>query len=285
MYCGDDNCYEILKVDRNSSIEEIKKSYRKLSRQYHPDKSIHRGEDTKLIYQKIVRAYEILKSQDLRSSYDGFLKNPNQSEYYHYYNYYKAVYTPQTNPFVVLFATAVFFSGIQYLARISMHESAINQFQQSERFKKMVNQRLQEEDNRSKQEIIDELKKDINIQGGYSKLKIQEIFIIRIILLPYTIYKYIYSFIRWNYKYRVKKQQYTNEDQIIMTRYILQISESKWNLIEDEKKQELTERQLWIPQKYKEYREEMMEQARIQREQFLQTAKGKKYARYMKNYK
>ncbi|NOG85016.1 MAG: DnaJ domain-containing protein [Planctomycetes bacterium] len=45
-FCADnDKNYKILSVDRNSSKEEIKKAYRMLSKQYHPDRVTHLGEE------------------------------------------------------------------------------------------------------------------------------------------------------------------------------------------------------------------------------------------------
>lgn len=50
------NPYDVLKVDKNASIEEIKKSYRTLSKIYHPDRPNGNAEQFKLISE----AYEIL---------------------------------------------------------------------------------------------------------------------------------------------------------------------------------------------------------------------------------
>jgi DnaJ-class molecular chaperone len=50
--------YETLKVQENASSDDIKKAYRKLASQHHPDK----GGDTKE-FQKIQEAYEAIKKQ------------------------------------------------------------------------------------------------------------------------------------------------------------------------------------------------------------------------------
>ena len=52
------NYYEILCVNENSSIDEIKRSYRKLSIKYHPDKDKTNNDDQ--YFKKITQAYEYI---------------------------------------------------------------------------------------------------------------------------------------------------------------------------------------------------------------------------------
>lgn len=62
---ADDSSYKILGVDRNASAEEIKKAYRKLAAENHPDKVSYLGEDIRKDaeekFQKINEAYEKIK--------------------------------------------------------------------------------------------------------------------------------------------------------------------------------------------------------------------------------
>ena len=61
--------YEILELDQNASEQDIKKSYRKLSLQYHPDRN---GGDTSATekYKKINEAHEILSDPSKRQQYN-----------------------------------------------------------------------------------------------------------------------------------------------------------------------------------------------------------------------
>ena len=67
-FCSDnDKHYKILNITRNSSIGDIKKSYRHLSKQYHPDRVSHLGDEfAKLAsdkFQIINNAYEEIKKE------------------------------------------------------------------------------------------------------------------------------------------------------------------------------------------------------------------------------
>src|SRR5246127_392609 len=61
--------YKVLGVPRNASQEDIKKAFRKLARQYHPDvaKDKKRAEEK---FKEINEAYEVLGDPQNRSKYD-----------------------------------------------------------------------------------------------------------------------------------------------------------------------------------------------------------------------
>lgn len=63
--------YEILEVSKTASGDEIKKSFRRLAMQYHPDRNPGNTEaETK--FKEINEAYEILKDEQKRAAYDRY---------------------------------------------------------------------------------------------------------------------------------------------------------------------------------------------------------------------
>ncbi|KJH70021.1 molecular chaperone DnaJ [Aliterella atlantica] len=62
--------YEILGVSRNADKEEIKSSYRRLARKYHPDVNKEAGAEDR--FKEINRAYEVLSEPEMRDRYDRF---------------------------------------------------------------------------------------------------------------------------------------------------------------------------------------------------------------------
>lgn len=63
--------YEILGVSKSSSQDEIKKAYRKVAMQYHPDRNPNNKEAEEK-FKEAAEAYEVLSDPDKRSQYDRF---------------------------------------------------------------------------------------------------------------------------------------------------------------------------------------------------------------------
>lgn len=66
-----ENYYTILKIQQNASFEEIKKAYRKLALEFHPDRN--KNQDAHNIFIKINEAYQVLSNEQLRLEYDKIL--------------------------------------------------------------------------------------------------------------------------------------------------------------------------------------------------------------------
>ena len=62
--------YEILGVPRNASQEEIKRAFRRLARQYHPD--VSDAPDAEERFKEINEAYAVLSDPEKRAAYDRF---------------------------------------------------------------------------------------------------------------------------------------------------------------------------------------------------------------------
>jgi molecular chaperone DnaJ len=65
--------YEVLGVQRGATQEEIKKAFRRLARQYHPD--VNRESGAADMFKEINEAYEVLSDSDKRAMYDRFGHN------------------------------------------------------------------------------------------------------------------------------------------------------------------------------------------------------------------
>ncbi|SEE89039.1 curved DNA-binding protein [Burkholderia sp. WP9] len=60
--------YEVLGLERSASQDDVKRSYRKLARKYHPDVSKHADAEDR--FKELGEAYEVLKDPEKRAAYD-----------------------------------------------------------------------------------------------------------------------------------------------------------------------------------------------------------------------
>lgn len=72
--------YKVLGVDKNATTEEIKKVYRKLAMQYHPDRNPG-NKEAEAKFKKISEAYAVLSDAEKKRQYDMFGANNFQQRY------------------------------------------------------------------------------------------------------------------------------------------------------------------------------------------------------------
>ena len=71
--------YKVLGLDKNASADDIRKAYRKLARQYHPDLNPNNQEAHKK-FQQINEANEVLSDSEKRKKYDQYGENWKHAE-------------------------------------------------------------------------------------------------------------------------------------------------------------------------------------------------------------
>src|SRR4051812_10332408 len=99
--------YEVLGVGKSASTDEIKKAYRKMAMQFHPDKNPDKSAEEK--FKEASEAYEVLGDADKRKRYDQFgHEGLRQGVDVHGYNNVNDIF----NNFSEIFGSAGFGGGI-----------------------------------------------------------------------------------------------------------------------------------------------------------------------------
>ncbi|KAG5043752.1 hypothetical protein GLYMA_03G179800v4 [Glycine max] len=62
--------YKILGISKTASAADIKRAYKKLALQWHPDKNVEKREEAEAQFREIAAAYEVLSDEDKRVRYD-----------------------------------------------------------------------------------------------------------------------------------------------------------------------------------------------------------------------
>ncbi|XP_028025859.1 dnaJ homolog subfamily C member 25 homolog [Bombyx mandarina] len=299
IYCGKQNCYEVLGVTREATKNEIAKSYRQLAKKFHPD--LHRkAEDKKIAEEKfkeIATAYEILRDDEERSDYNYMLDNP-QEYYAHYYRYYRRRMAPKVDVRIVLAVTITLISLVQYYSAWSKYDTAIKYFMSVPKYRNKALEIAKEEikesqggkkNRKSKAELKSEqdkiirrvIEENMDIKGAYAKPEIVDILWVQLIILPYTIAYYIYWYLRWIWKYTILKQPFGNEEKFYLIRKYMKMGPHQFDAIEEYEKKEYLDEELWIKENFKIWKEIKDEEAK---KALADNNKYKQYRRYIKQH-
>jgi len=303
LYCGKENCYEILGVSSDATDKDIKRAYKTLAKENHPDRftklnlSTEEKAELETKFQRIATAYETLKGSE-RADYDDFLANP-EKYYYQYYQYYRRkLVSPNIDLRLVFIVLALSISAIQWIGWNTNYKNAIEYMYHVDKYRLAAKREAEarglignKKANRGKSQmqVKDEEKKAImsiieekvDIRGGYKKPVWSELFVVQMLFYPYYIYKWIHFHLRWKIKFDIKKEPYGEEEKLILIRQNLNPPSSvAWEEMLDKKKQAFLQRGLWIKSHAESYLQEMAEK---EREEKAGSARWKQYRRYMKS--
>lgn len=117
IFCGAENCYDIVGVPRSATAAEIRQAYRQLSVTMHPDKSTAANATER--FQKLGKAYEVLKGNESRPLFDYYLDHP--WDYFKVSGKHYMRNAPKSSVFVVLTVVLLLLSILLWHVQMQNH--------------------------------------------------------------------------------------------------------------------------------------------------------------------
>ncbi|KAK6111514.1 DnaJ domain family protein [Brugia pahangi] len=295
LYCGTENCYEVLNIDRPEFNKNmLGRTYRKLAAQYHPDKVTGaKKKEAEEKFRQIATAYETLKDDETRADYDYYLDHPEQRAY-NYYQYYRRRVAPKVDARIVVLVTLVLISTIQFLSAAQKHKEALDYAVKQEKYRNAAKEIAKERgiplqgdfrNKKSRKEYAEQvlrqiIEENVDIRGGYKKPSIYNTLLWTIIVLPYTVYRYVAWNFSWFIKYHVKKEDYDDDAKSYLIRRNMSLSEEQFASFSDSERLSLFKNELWDRAKFTEWKAAKEDE---QKERLAASGRYKRYRRYIKN--
>jgi len=262
LFCGKENCYELLQIPRNSTEREIRKAYRKLSLELHPDKNPLN--DTTHVFRKVVNAYEVLTDAKQREEYDDFLDHP-EKYYWYYMEHMTMQYAPKTSVQAAISGILLVASLLHWYNLTTNHKSSMRRIKSSQEYQEAVDRVL-----------ASDLVKDISDEKesvAFAMKLVEERIIglqrptwksslpVKLACLPWHIAKLVYWILHWYICYSILKQDYNQEDKEYLVKQRLKImTETQWQLMDQDLRNELVEQRVWEEKQWQNW----LQQKRIE---------------------
>lgn len=249
----------------NIEQKAIKKAYRAIAMVWHPDKNASPEAAEK--FAEIGNANEMLTDPTKKKLYDHYLEHgysiENMSEYY------RAVYAPRAPLWLVVLCAALIFSGIQY-ALLYLKYTAYQGYVKHHPMYKQKEAQLQRQLDAG--EITEEeAVVDVKLVGA-EEPKVLDMIMFQMPFYPYRIGYVLYRAGRWVYLYNICKQPYDAEAREYMTYETLRIGARQWEFLEQEKKDDFLQYEVWTKEGMKEFQV-------VKRREYNQKKSGKSSAR------
>lgn len=248
LFCGQDDCFELLGLKRNASKLEIRRAYRRLSSELHPDK--RPGDPTaKESFRKLGNAYETLTDDAKRAKYEDFLDNPGKYWQFLMENA-REVYAPKSNVIVVVSGIIGIMTLIHWLNMNHTYNETLRRMRESQEFKRNVDRLLKSKQAATREEAEAMINLDI---VGLQEPNWRNLIVFKMARLPVELAKYIAWNVKWLVSYKVRRCEYSDEDKKYLIRRNLEMSDEEWSGISEKDLKTYMDEEVWDKEKCKEY--------------------------------
>jgi DnaJ family protein C protein 25 len=277
IFCGSLNCYDILGVSRTAEIKEIKKAYRKLSTEKHPDKNSNKNATE--VFRLIAKANEVLTGNESRKNFDYYLDHPRAYFKVSGHHYLKAL--PKSPVLIVIFGFLLLLSAFFHFIQLQKYQKAIKFLKDKSKNntplsqggtkhtmeihkracilyeKKIIELKKNGDKNVGNvkmlkdpifDDIIDSLVMEVKIEGAAAKPELTDLFIIRLFKSPF----YIYLFAKkYHKRYYTDSSNWTKEEKEEIIKDV--IGYGLWDDLNEADREKLINDEVWKPENYSKY--------------------------------
>lgn len=203
-FCGEPDCYRTLGLHPNATKAKIRRAYRNLSLEYHPDKNPGDRVAAEK-FRRVARANEVLTNDDERKKLDYYMENPG--EYWQAYgSYVSYAYAPKSSVFTVLFLLLMFVSALQPAIQMSKHSQYVSKLRraalnklpvgaggtpESLEIRRAAEERMAAEKSKKGldkkkrlEEAVDAVISEVHIDGPFAKPTFKQVPIVKFCLVP-----------------------------------------------------------------------------------------------------
>lgn len=263
-FCGKTWCYDLLEVDADAPEEQIKKNYRKLAREWHPDKNPEKGAREK--FQKIAKAYEVLSTDGERAKYDRMMSHPDEYNTAYGVYWYKVQAPPSNVVLVVLLLLGVLSAAhfavltqrkTEYNSKLiklvqsnagpaqggtleiaELFRDAKERFHEASSTKKPVKDKELKESEEFKAMVVGML-------SEYNLLLLEptayDTVGFKCLYLPATVPKFVLYHVDWFVRHTVQGQPYSEEEKVVL----LKSAVEDFDTLNEKQQAELLEKECW----------------------------------------
>ena len=217
VFCGSKSCYEILEIRRNATNKQIRRAYRRLSLEYHPDKSKHANATE--AFRLISKAYEVLDTNETRVNFDYYLNHPR--DYFKVSGHHYMRTLPKSDVRLVILLVVCLISWMMHVMQEQKHQNFVKHLKDAvlncagnaksnnqtlalfKRCQALYEAKMKEatwagsgtdKTNVGKMvkdplfaDCVSEIVATVKIEGGYRKPEHKDLFIVRLVYLPFTL--------------------------------------------------------------------------------------------------
>jgi hypothetical protein len=274
---------------------QIKKAYRALARDSHPDKNP--GAD-RARFQKIANAYEVLSSESRRRAYDWGLDNSMVLSA-HLSQFHTSRAIPKSDVRYILLVALTVVNALQWMYRASQHKKGLARLKADTRSRRDFELYFAHELAAGQVSTADakaamdaaldaalaavgkptsskgpkkagaasgtavasassaaiaaalaaaeaKLLAEHDPDGVFAPPDASKLFVTQLITLPVTVMKWLGWYVRWLVMFDIAGQPYGDAEKAYLTRKALEISEARWENLDETKRADHLAKELWV---------------------------------------